>query len=204
MSDQNASSTRCSDPVALIATTTADHPLATAIQWAPAQVVVAREQSIDKNGLTFVIQCSSVALSGHTCMLCDLLSACCGVMFRRSSRRRSSAVFTTPTLLHPTIIPDALCMSHRRRNHSYGFISSFHHHDFSHWLRQLRAICLSAASLAQLLGFFIGIAHSGFGLVVIGCCDGCKTGSSRFCCTPGSLITLCEVAPVVDPLTFTK
>lgn len=65
-------------------------------------VAVARERSLP----TFVIKRCSVALSGHTPLPCDLLSACCASPHAGPSAVNALHLFTSPTFLHPTIIPD--------------------------------------------------------------------------------------------------
>ena len=63
-------------------------------------------------------------------------------------------------------------MSHRRRNHSHGFVSAFTNIALlapRHGLRQLRAIRLSDALHAQLLGIMYWYYYYfGFRLVVYG------------------------------------
>jgi len=66
---------RCSDPIALTAPT-ADHQPATAIPLTPVRAAAARKRILDNHDSRFVIKCFSVTLSGHTSLLCDLLSAC--------------------------------------------------------------------------------------------------------------------------------
>ena len=62
-------------------------------------------------------------------------------------------------------------MSHRRRNHSHGFISIFTIIALlarRQWLRQLRATCPSDASHAQLLGIMYWYHYFGFRLGLYG------------------------------------
>ena len=148
---------RCSGQIAQVATT-ADHRPATAIPLTPARAAAARKQILDNHDPRFVIKCFSVTLSGHTSLLCDLLSACWRdltpepLLWKLCSY---SHLQHSDVLMSYRTQRDPACMPYRRRNHSYGFISIFTiitllaHRQ---WFRQLRANCLSDASHAQLLG----------------------------------------------------
>lgn len=148
---------RCSGQIAQAATT-ADHRPATAIPLTPARAAAARKQILDNHDPRFVIKCFSVTLSGHTSLLCDLLSACWRDL---TPELQLWKLCSYSHLQHSDVLmsyrtqQDPACVPYRRRNHSYGFISIFTiitllaHRQ---WFRQLRAICLSDASHAQLLG----------------------------------------------------
>lgn len=125
---------------------------------------------LENHDQRFVIKCFSVTLSGHTSLSCDLLSAC----WRHLTPELPPwKLCSYSHLQHSDALPsyrnqhDSACMSHRRRNHSHGFISirlslySLADSGFD----SFEPLVLLMHRMHSFLELCIGITTLGFGMV---------------------------------------